>query len=202
MFYSLDHSYLKRTIKFFVVTLLIFLITFILSIIFSPSIETFKDVTSGTPKTLREATGLYKVWEYILNNGIRVPLQMLILAIIPMPLLYYLNTFITAIIPAIALGFAIHIKIYQGSMIFISAMPHFLLEILGLCIIASSLFKVNQTILRKIYNLFVKKKKPYLSLKLAIVNLLKVYLFIALPILILAAFVEHYLSKVILKLLI
>ncbi|TGV05399.1 stage II sporulation protein M, partial [Mesorhizobium sp. M8A.F.Ca.ET.173.01.1.1] len=35
-----DDAYLKRTLKFLFTTLLIFLITLILAIIFSPSIET------------------------------------------------------------------------------------------------------------------------------------------------------------------
>ncbi|WP_436855219.1 stage II sporulation protein M [Staphylococcus caeli] len=196
-----DDTYIKRTLRFLATSLLIFIITFILAIIFSPSAETFKNVTDSTPPALDKAQGLQKVWQYILNNGFRVPFQMLILAIIPIPFLYYLNIFNTTILPAVALGFAIHIDLYKGSMMIISAMPHFILEILGLCFVASSLFKVNQSIIRKISNLFRTNKKERISIKLAIINLFKIYVFIALPLIIVAAFVENYLSKFIFNLL-
>ncbi|NWK84244.1 stage II sporulation protein M [Staphylococcus sp. GSSP0090] len=194
-----DDIYIKRTFKFLAATLLIFAISFILAVIFSPSPETFKNVTNGTPAALDKAQGLQKVWEYVLNNGFRVPIQMLLLAVIPIPFLYYLNILSTTILPAIVLGFAIHIDLYKGSMMTISAMPHFLLEILGLCFVASGLLKVNQSIIRKISNLFRNNKKEKLSLKLAIINFLKIYVYIALPLIILAAFTETYLSELLIK---
>ncbi|MEJ7485715.1 stage II sporulation protein M, partial [Staphylococcus hominis] len=61
--------------------------------------------------------------------------------------------------------------------------------------------KVNQAIIRKITNLFRKNKKENLSLKLSIINLLKIYVFIALPLFVIAAFFENYLSKFIFDLL-
>ncbi|MEK9204356.1 stage II sporulation protein M, partial [Staphylococcus aureus] len=61
--------------------------------------------------------------------------------------------------------------------------------------------KVNQAITRKSINLFRKNKKDNLSLKLAILNLLKIYVFIALPLFVIAAFLENYLSKFIFELL-
>ncbi|WP_232772801.1 hypothetical protein [Staphylococcus xylosus] len=50
-----DDSYIKITLRFLATTLLIFIITFILAIIFSPSVETFKSATNGTPNTLENA---------------------------------------------------------------------------------------------------------------------------------------------------
>ncbi|MDN8806850.1 stage II sporulation protein M, partial [Staphylococcus aureus] len=75
------------------------------------------------------------------------------------------------------------------------------IEILAFCFVASSLFKLNQSIIRKICNLLRKNKKQNFSIKLAITNLIKIYIFIALPLFIVAAFVENYLSKLILDLL-
>jgi len=201
MFKIHDETYIRRTIKFLVTILIIFLVTFILAIIFSPSTETIKNLSKGIPSNVANAVGLEKVWEYILNNGFKVPFQMLILAIIPIPFLYYLNIISTAIPPAIALGFVINYDIYKGTMVTISSIPHFFVEILAFCFVASGLVKVNQAIIRKITNLFRKNKKENLSLKLSIINLLKIYVFIALPLFVIAAFFENYLSKFIFDLL-
>ncbi|MBF0769388.1 stage II sporulation protein M [Staphylococcus warneri] len=201
MFKIHDETYIRRTIKFLVTILIIFLVTFILAIIFSPSTETIKNLSKGIPSNVANAVGLEKVWEYILNNGFKVPFQMLILAIIPIPFLYYLNIISTAIPPAIALGFVINYDIYKGIMVTISSIPHFFVEILAFCFVASGLVKVNQAIIRKITNLFRKNKKENLSLKLSIINLLKIYVFIALPLFVIAAFFENYLSKFIFDLL-
>ncbi|PTI07742.1 stage II sporulation protein M [Staphylococcus warneri] len=201
MFKIHDETYIRRTIKFLVTILIIFLVTFILAIIFSPSTETIKNLSKGIPSNVANAVGLEKVWEYILNNGFKVPFQMLILAIIPIPFLYYLNIISTAIPPAIALGFVINYDIYKGTMVTISSIPHFFVKILAFCFVASGLVKVNQSIIRKITNLFRKNKKENLSLKLSIINLLKIYVFIALPLFVIAAFFENYLSKFIFDLL-
>lgn len=201
MFKIHDETYIRRTIKFLVTILIVFLVTFILAIIFSPSTETIKNLSKGIPSNVANAVGLEKVWEYILNNGFKVPFQMLILAIIPIPFLYYLNIISTAIPPAIALGFVINYDIYKGTMVTISSIPHFFVEILAFCFVASGLVKVNQAIIRKITNLFRKNKKENLSLKLSIINLLKIYVFIALPLFVIAAFFENYLSKFIFDLL-
>lgn len=201
MFKIHDETYIRRTIKFLVTILIIFLVTFILAIIFCPSTETIKNLSKGIPSNVANAVGLEKVWEYILNNGFKVPFQMLILAIIPIPFLYYLNIISTAIPPAIALGFVINYDIYKGTMVTISSIPHFFVEILAFCFVASGLVKVNQAIIRKITNLFRKNKKENLSLKLSIINLLKIYVFIALPLFVIAAFFENYLSKFIFDLL-
>ncbi|RIO31850.1 stage II sporulation protein M, partial [Staphylococcus pasteuri] len=181
--------------------LIIILFTFILAIIFSPSTETIKNLSKGIPDNVANAVGLQKVWEYIINNGFKVPFQMLILAIIPILFLYYLNIIHTAIPPAIALGFVINFDIYKGSMITISSIPHFFVEILAFCVVASGLVKVNQSICRKFTNLFRKIKKENISFKLSIINLLKIYIFIALPLYVIAAFFENYLSKLIFDLL-
>lgn len=159
-----DGTYIKRTLRFLATTLLIFIITFILTIIFSPSIKTFKSATNGTPNTLEKAQGLQKVWEYILNNGFKVPLQMLILTILPIPFLYYLNIITTTVPLGIAFGIVLNFDLYKGSMMIVASTPHFIIEILGFCFIASALFKVNQSIIRKISNIFRKNKnKTYLS---------------------------------------
>ena len=57
---------------------------------------------------------------------------------------------------------------------------------------------LNKSILRKITNLF-RKKQNY-SFKLSLINLLKAYLFVCLPLVILAAFTETYIADMLLNL--
>ena len=88
MFNIQDQNYAKRTIKIFTFTIIIFLITLTLAIIFSPSLETFKNMTNGQHGNISKTNGLIKLWQYIINNGFKVPFQMLILSLIPIPFLY------------------------------------------------------------------------------------------------------------------
>lgn len=192
MFNIRDNDYTKRSIKIFILATIIFIITFVLAIIFTPSLATLKNLGSGTPSKLSEARGLKKVWEYIINNGFRTPLQMLTIAMIPIPFLYFANLISTIIITGILFGFAVHLDVYKGSIMVLSSMPHTIIEILAMCFVISSLYKLNQAIIRKIGNLFRKNKKERFSLKLAIINLFKIYVFIALPLYIIAAFIETY----------
>lgn len=53
MFKFHDETYIRRTIKFLVTILIIFLVTFILAIIFSPSTETIKNLSKGIPVMLQ-----------------------------------------------------------------------------------------------------------------------------------------------------
>jgi uncharacterized membrane protein SpoIIM required for sporulation len=64
-----------------------------------------------------------------------------------------------------------------------------------LYIITSGLYMLNKSIIRKITNLFKrKKKKENHSFKTSLFNLLKAYLFVCLPMVILAAFTETYIA--------
>lgn len=189
-----DQNYFKRSIKIFIIAIFFFLISFILSIIFSPSLETFKNMSNQAPSSLDNVQGLHKLWNYILNNAIQVPFQMFIFSLIPIPFLYFLNMISTSIITGIVFGFAIHFDFNKGSIMVISSIPHTIIEILAMCFVISGLYKLNQAIIRKISNLFRKTKKQNLSFKLALSNLLKIYFLIALPLYIIAAFLETYLT--------
>ncbi|MEX3470927.1 stage II sporulation protein M [Staphylococcus hominis] len=189
-----DQNYFKRSIKIFIIATFFFLISFILSIIFSPSLETFKNISNQVPSSLDNVQGLHKLWNYILNNAIQVPFQMFIFSLIPIPFLYFLNMISTSIITGIAFGFAIHFDFNKGAIMVISSVPHAIIEILAMCFVISGLYKLNQAIIRKISNLFRKTKKQNFSFKLALSNLLKIYFLISLPLYIIAAFLETYLT--------
>jgi uncharacterized membrane protein SpoIIM required for sporulation len=66
---------------------------------------------------------------------------------------------------------------------------------MSFCIFTSGLYMLNKSIIRKITNLFRKeKKKENHSFKTSLFNLLKAYLFVCLPMVILAAFTETYIA--------
>ena len=71
MFEIKDDSYVKRAFKVFIGTMIVLLITFILALIFSPSLETFKHI--GDKVNITATHGLEKVWQYIVNNGLKTP---------------------------------------------------------------------------------------------------------------------------------
>ena len=190
-----DKQYVQRTMKWFVFSMIILIISFILSSIFSPSLDTFKSIGDQIPSSLDKATGLNKVWEYIINNGFRVPLQMLILSLIPIPFLYCVNLISTSTIIGIMFGFVINFDFHKGLIIIVSSIPHAIVEILAMCFVVSSLFKLNQAIIRKISNLFRKEKKQNVSFKQALIQLIKTYILIALPLYIIAAFLETYFTE-------
>ena len=89
---------------------------------------------------------------------------------------------------------------YKGNTAFLAYIPHYTFEIMGLCVIASGLYILNQAIIRKITNLFKKRKKENYFLKQAITNLAKTYLLVSLPLIILAAFTETYIANFLLNL--
>lgn len=192
MFNIQDPNYAKRSIKIFIFTAIIFLITFVLAVIFSPSIENFKNMTDGQHGNIARANGLTKVWEYIINNGFKVPSQMFIFSLIPIPFLYFLNLVSTTITTGIVFGFVVHFD--KGIIMVLSSIPHTIIEILAMCLVISGLYKVSQSIIRKISNIFRKTKKQNLSFKLALSNVFKIYFLIALPLYILAGFIETYLT--------
>ncbi|WP_274311972.1 stage II sporulation protein M [Staphylococcus hyicus] len=96
---------------------------------------------------------------------------------------------------------AIQIDLHKGISMIISTIPHHFLELFAMCIVVSSLFKLNQSIVRKITNFFRQDKKQNYSFKTACMNLMKSYLLIALPLYILAAFTETYVSNFIYEIL-
>lgn len=187
-----DENYFKRSLKIFIIATSLLLLSFTLSIIFNPSFETFKNISNKVPSSLDNAQGLNKLWQYILNNAIRVPFQMFIFSLIPIPFLYFLNIVSTSIITGIAFGFAIHFDFNKGLLMVLSSIPHAIIETFAMCFVISGLYKLNKTIIRKISNLFRKNKKQNFSFVLAFSNLLKIYFLIALSLYILAAFLETY----------
>ncbi|MCC0831127.1 hypothetical protein KS414_12300, partial [Staphylococcus capitis] len=91
MFKIQDQNYFKRALKTFILSTALLLVTIPIALIFHPSEEFIKQLGSSSPESVSKTQGLKKVWGFIQNNGFHVPIQMLLLALIPIPFLYTIN---------------------------------------------------------------------------------------------------------------
>lgn len=55
-----DTNWFKRSLKFFILSLAITIISFVLTLIVNPSIDTFKNIARKVPDSVTQAQGLEK----------------------------------------------------------------------------------------------------------------------------------------------
>ena len=84
-----DQNYFKRALNFFILSTILLLVTIPIALFFHPSEEFIKQLGSNSPESISKTQGLKKVWGFIQNNGFHVPIQMLLLALIPIPFFIY-----------------------------------------------------------------------------------------------------------------
>lgn len=200
MYKIMDKKVLKRALYFFVLAMIVTILATVITYIVNPDIkgvmDSFENMSSDE---LRESTKIQKVQEYIVNNGFRVPLQMFILALIPIQFLYLVNIISTAVLPGILFGLVFHLDFIKGIEIIVSASPHYVIEIFGFCLFASVLFELNRGIRSKFRSVFKKDENPsFLFNKL--LRTIIIYLALILPMIIIAAFLETYIADFILNL--
>lgn len=194
MLKSFDLDIIKRAVKIFIVATICLIITTIFCYFVHPSLNELKNMGSGSDK-ISETKGLKKVWDFIVNNGFKVPLQMFILALLSIPYLYLINLVVTVVLPGIMLGFLLSFDLHKGLIGSIAFIPHYTFEIMGLCILTSALYMLNKAITRRFTNLFRKSKKENYAIKDNLINVIKFYVLIALPLIVIAAFLEIYVSN-------
>ncbi|MER2174797.1 MAG: stage II sporulation protein M [Carnobacterium sp.] len=176
------------------------MVTTVITYILGLNVDITKVIDSiGAVKEISKVTGIQKVGAFIINNGFEVPLQMLILAIIPIQFLYLLNVFIPSFITGIAFGIILQIDSVKGLQIIISSISYSIIEIFAFCLFAAVLFEVNQIIRIKIKNIF-KKTKVKVSLISKFLEALKIYTMLVLPMMIIAAFLETYVADILFNL--
>ncbi|WP_210135407.1 stage II sporulation protein M [Staphylococcus sp. GDX8P80P] len=199
MLKSFDLDIIKRAIKIFIVATICLIITTIFCYFVHPSLNELKNMGNASEK-IGNTKGLEKVWKYIVNNGFRVPLQMFILALLPIPYLYLINLVVTILMPGIMFGFVLSFDLHKGLIGCIAFIPHYTFEVMGFCILASALYMLNKAITRRFTNLFRKNKKENYAIKVNLINVIKSYVLIALPLIIIAAFLETYVANFIFEL--
>ncbi|OAO24402.1 hypothetical protein AXY34_05260 [Mammaliicoccus lentus] len=196
----LDKPMTKRIIIFFSISISLMLISGIITYIVNPNIEIIKNI-QGLPEDKQRAEGLEKVWQYIINNGFKVPLQMLILSIIPIPFLYSANLISTSILTGFVFTLLIRVDLHLGLIGIGSSIPHTVIELLSYAVFAAALYLLNKSIIRTISNLFRKNKKTKISFLKSIVTVAKVYILLVLPLSIIVAFLETYFTNFLMDLL-
>lgn len=196
----LDKTMTKRIIIFFSISMSLMLISGIITYIVNPNIEIIKNI-QGLPEDKQRAEGLEKVWQYIINNGFKVPLQMLILSIIPIPFLYSANLISTSILTGFVFTLLIRVDLHLGLIGVGSSIPHTVIELLSYAVFAAALYLLNKSIIRTISNLFRKNKKTKISILKSIVTVAKVYILLVLPLSIIVAFLETYFTNFLMDLL-
>uniref|UniRef100_UPI002041A57C stage II sporulation protein M n=1 Tax=Bacillus cytotoxicus TaxID=580165 RepID=UPI002041A57C len=190
----------KRAINFFILGVALTVIATIITFMINPNLkEIVEGIGNRLPDKVKESTGIEKAWEYIVNNGFIVPLQMFILALIPIQFLYAINIVLTASLPGILFGIMLQADFKKGVGLIISSIPHYLFEVFALCLFAAILFELNKCIRIKLKIMF-KKDKERVSLSKKILEVIKIYIVLTLPIIIIAAFLETYIADIILDL--
>lgn len=191
---SIDKNVYKHALKVFALATIILMITTIITYFCHPAINDVKHLGNSSTNISSNPQGLSKVWHFIVNNGCFVPVQMFILALIPIPFLYMLNIVISVIIPGIMFGIFLNFDLHKAFTAIIAYIPHYTLEIMAYCILASGLYMLNKAIVRKVTNLFRKKKKDNYPFKKSLFKVIKIYFIFTLPLIILAAFTETYVA--------
>lgn len=199
-FHVVNQTTFKRASKFFllltIITVSITLITYVLGL----NLDIIKLIDSfGATDDITQVSGLRKVRAYIINNGFKVPLQMLILAFIPLQFLYLLNVIIPSCIIGIAFGIILQIDSVKGLQIIISSIPYYIVEVFAFCLFAAVLFELNQVVRKKLKN-SLKKTKVRVYFISKVLEAIKIYAILVLPMMIVAAFLETYVADILLNL--
>lgn len=192
---------LKRAGYFIILTAAITFIATIITCIVNPDIKAVMEgIGNSAPSQIKESRGIDKVWSYIVHNGFAVPLQMFILAFVPIQFLYLANIISTSSLLGVFFGVALQASLDKGFELIISSIPHSVLELFAYCLLAAVLFELNQVIRTKMINL-VKKDRERDSVIKKILIVTRTYLAFVLPLIILAALLETYAADMILHLL-
>lgn len=200
MYKTVNKSVFKRAIVFFVIAMIVTILGIVITYMINPDIKgVMESFESRSSDQFREATEIKKVWAYIVNNGFIVPLQMFILALIPVQFIYFVNIISTALLPGILFGIVLHLDFIKGLEMMVATSPHYFTEIFAYCLFAAVLFELNRVIRTKIKNVF-KKDKDQVFLVKKVWSIIIIYLVLILPMIIAAAFLETYIADVILNL--
>ncbi len=186
----INRSFLQRTLYFLMFGIVIVFLSATITYIANPTI----DALPKTGESITRAEGFAKMLAYIENNGIYVPFQMFLLALIPIPFLYALNIIASSISFGIVIGFLLHFPMTKAIPVLLASIPHFLVEFLGFALLASILYLFNRSIRDYFIRLF--KKSHYVSLPFlkTLQQTVIIYFLFVLPTIIIAAFLETYVA--------
>ncbi len=192
-----DETFWRRVGMIYLFSISIVIITTTMTYFLNLSV----DVLPKAGASIEQAEGFSKVLAYIGNNGFIVPFQMFLLALIPIPFLYLLNILSSAIAFGIVVGFALRLAHHEAYSIIFASLPHFLTEFLGFSLFASMLYLVNRSIRDHWIHTFKKSRDITIPFFQTLQQTGLVYIFLAFPVIVLAAILETYVADWLLHLL-
>ncbi|ARF15641.1 hypothetical protein SporoS204_03260 [Sporosarcina ureae] len=200
IFKLVNKTAFKRAVVFFVIATIMTVLGTVITYFVNPDLKgVMESFGNSSSDQLNEFTGIKKVWAYIVNNGFMVPLQMFVLALIPIQFLYLINVISTAILPGILFGVVLQLDFIKGIEMITSTLPHYFVEIFAFCLFAAVLFNLNRVIREKFRSVF-KKDKGQVPLAKKVFGAMKIYGVLILPMIIVAAFLETYIADIIFNL--
>lgn len=181
--------------KFTLVTLGIMILGFGISLFMKPDIMGVINC-ADKKNSITSKTQIEKFIQYVINNGIKVPFQMFILSLIPIPFAYYLPVAFTAVVTGLIfyLPFTPQLQDKMNFInVFLSILPHGIIEFFGLIVISAVLYQLNQAIRSHVF----KKVNSEFGVICAFKKVVTTYCFVAFPLLVVAGLIEAFITPMI-----
>src|SRR5699024_10144452 len=195
----------KPTIIFSIMLIFTIIISYVicLRIGFDPK-GLLEDLGIGSV-TKQEDPGAFELFIAFFTNNIQVPLQILLLSLIPIPFIYSLVLLVNGIMIGgiFYIYQAVQLTYGEGDALYLiilkDFLPHAVIELLGFIIATAIAYRVNQWINRNIINLFRQQTKLtiYYTLRQLLYYTVVTFVLIILPLIFLAAIIESYITPII-----
>ncbi|MGO2083901.1 stage II sporulation protein M [Vagococcus sp.] len=170
--------------------------SFLLAYFLKPNVNDFLNLADSNNKLGIVSNRTEKLIQYIVNNGFKVPFQIFLLSLIPIPLLYFLPVLLTAVVTGIVFYIPFMPEL-EGKLslvnIVLGIIPHMFIEVFGFLIVTCGVYYVNKSIRSKLF----KKSSSNLTFIESLKQLFFMYCCLALPALVMAAFIEAFITPLI-----
>ena len=195
----------KPTIIFSMILIFTIVITYIICLRIGFDPEALLDDLGVGSVTNQKNPGAFELFTAFFINNIQVPLQILLLSLIPIPFIYTLVLLVNGIMIGAVFYIYQAVQLIHGEgdalylIILKDFLPHAVIELLGFIIATAIAYRVNQWIMRNIINLFRQQTKLpiYYTLKQLLYYSALTFAFIILPLILLAAMIESYITPII-----
>jgi len=195
----------KPTIIFSMILIFTIVITYIICLRIGFDPEALLDDLGVGSVTNQKNPGAFELFTAFFINKIQVPLQILLLSLIPIPFIYTLVLLVNGIMIGAVFYIYQAVQLIHGEgdalylIILKDFLPHAVIELLGFIIATAIAYRVNQWIMRNIINLFRQQTKLpiYYTLKQLLYYSALTFAFIILPLILLAAMIESYITPII-----
>lgn len=181
------YEWLKRLVVLVGIMMVAGLVTYLIN----PNIqELIGSVEPAVSRSIDKTTQWNQFVAYITHNGFSVPIQMFAFALIPVPLLYWLQPMATALLPGVLFGIILRYSFDTGVVLVLSALPHTLLELLAYSTLLVVLANLNHWVRSKVFKRTGNKETFVYVLK----SVIFAYMVFVVPLIICAAFFETYVA--------